>query len=184
MDPEKHRKKADSLFGQIAMKLGLVTQKQIDDALDLQRYAKTPKPLGVILMELKIIGEPELEKIIEAQKQMVVAAASRAKAVRQDNLFGKVAIRLKYCTDHQLHEALSIQEQLPKEKFMRLGDLMVMKGFLTVEQVRTILDAQKGMVLFCPHCDTQYNVVMFKPGSSLQCYRCGSPLKIPLQASP
>jgi hypothetical protein len=181
MDEERHRKRADQLFGQIALKLGLVSQKQLDDALELQRYAKDHKPLGIILMELKIIGQAELEKIVEEQKMMVVAASSRAKAVREDNLFGKVGIRLNFFNEQQLHECLGIQEQLPKERFLRLGDIMVTRGYLTVEQVRKILDTQKGMVLLCPHCQTQYNIVMFTPGTSLQCYNCGSPLKIPVR---
>lgn len=180
MDEDKHRQKADSLFGQIALKLGVVTRKQLDDALELQRYAKDRKPLGVILLELKIIGQTELEKIIEAQKELVVQSHSRSKAVKEDNLFGKVAIRLSFCDEHQLHECVAMQEQLPKERFMRLGDIMVLKGYLTVDQVLRILDAQKGLILYCPHCKTQFNVVMLKPGSSLQCYNCGSALKIPV----
>jgi hypothetical protein len=183
MDEDKHRAKADSLFGQIALKLGLITRKQLDDALELQKYAKERKPVGVILMELKIIGQAELEKIIEAQKELVVASHSRAKAVKEDNLFGKVAIRLGFSDETQLQECLKMQETLPKERFMRLGDIMVLKGYLSVEQVRSILDAQKGLILFCPHCKTQFNVVMLQPGATLQCYNCGSPLRIPTVGS-
>ena len=183
MDEDKHRQKADSLFGQIALKLGLVTKKQLDEALELQQYAKERKPLGVILMELKIIGQRELEKVIEAQKELVVQSHTRAKAVKEDNLFGKVAIRLAFCSEQQLHECLDAQEGLPKERFMRLGDIMVLKGHLTVDQVRRILDAQKGLILYCPACQTQFNVVMLKPGTSLQCYNCGSPLRIPTVGS-
>ena len=179
MEEDKHRAKADSLFGQIALKLGIVSKKQLDEALELQKYAKERKPLGVILMELKIIGQAELEKIIEAQKELVVQSHTRAKAVKEDNLFGKVAIRLNFCSEQHLHECLDAQEALPKERFMRLGDIMVLKGYLTVDQVRKILDAQKGLILYCPQCQTQFNVVMLQPGTTLQCYNCGSPLRIP-----
>ncbi len=180
MEEDKHRQKADSLFGQIALKLGLVTRKQLDEALELQQYAKERKPLGVILIELKIIGQRELEMVIEAQKELVVQSHTRAKAVKEDNLFGKVAIRLSFCTEQHLHECLGVQEQLPKERFMRLGDILVLKGYLTVDQVRRILDAQKGLILYCPACQTQFNVVMLQPGTTLQCYNCGSALRIPV----
>jgi len=66
---------------------------------------------------------------------------------------------------------------------MRLGDIMVIKGYLTVEQVKKITDTQKGLIVYCPQCDTQYNVVMFRPGASIQCYKCGSPLRIPARAT-
>ena len=180
---DKHKKKADSLFGQIAMRLGIVTRDQLQEALELQRFAQGHKPLGVILMELKYVSTKDLERIVEAQKALLAEASVRQKAVREDNLFGKVAIRLGFCTEEQLAECLALQEQLPKDRFMRLGDILVIKGYLTVEQVRKVSETQKGLIVYCTQCDTQYNVVMFKPGASLQCYRCGSPLKIPTRST-
>ncbi len=179
MDEDKHRKKADSLFGQIAMKLGIVTRAQLEEALELQRFANEHKPLGLILMEMKYVKQQDLERIVEAQKALANQAESRAKAVREDTLFGKVAIRLASCNEEQLQECLAFQESLPKDRFMRLGDIMVIRGVLTVDQVRKILDTQQGLILYCPQCDTQYNVVMFRPGASIQCYRCGTALRIP-----
>jgi hypothetical protein len=176
---DKHKKRADSLFGQIALKLQIITKQQLGEALELQRFAKVQKPLGVLLMELKYVTQEDLEKIVKAQSELLQAASTRQKAVREDNLFGKVAIRMEFCTEEQLGECLALQEQLPKERFMRLGDIMVIKGYLTVEQVKKISDTQKGLILYCHQCDTQYNVVMFRPGASIQCYRCGSALRIP-----
>ena len=180
---EKHKKRADSLFGQIALKLNIISKQQLGEALELQRYAKVQKPLGVLLMELKYVTQADLEKIVKAQEAILQAASTRQKAVREDNLFGKVAIRMEFCTEEQLAECLALQEQLPKERFMRLGDIMVIKGYLTVEQVKKISDAQRGLILYCHQCDTQYNVVMFRPGASIQCYRCGSPLRIPARTT-
>jgi hypothetical protein len=180
---EKRRKKADSLFGQIATRLGIITRAQLQEALELQRYAKGHKPLGVLLMELKFVSEKDLERIIQAQQNIVAEAASRQKAVKEDNLFGKVAIRLGFCAEEQLVECLALQEQLPKERFMRLGDIMVIKGYLSVEQVKKVSETQKGLIVYCPQCDTQYNVVMFRPGASIQCYKCGSPLRIPARST-
>src|SRR5215467_10142969 len=118
---EKHRKRADSLFGQIALKLGIISKQQLHEALELQRFAKVQKPLGVLLMELKYVTQADLDKILKAQEELLQAASSRQKAVREDNLFGKVAIRLAFCTEEQLAECLALQEQLPRERFMRLG---------------------------------------------------------------
>jgi ribosomal protein S27E len=180
---DKHRKKADALFGQIALRLGILTKQQLQEALELQRFAKGHKPLGVLLMETRMVTEQDLERIVKAQKDLLEAANSRQKAVKEDNLFGKVAIRLGFCAEEQLVECLALQEQLPRERFMRLGDIMVIKGYLSVEQVKKISDTQKGLIVYCPQCDTQYNVVMFRPGASIQCYRCGSPLRIPTRAT-
>jgi hypothetical protein len=181
---EKSRSRADRLFGQIAMKLGVVTQQQLQDALEVQRFAQGHKPLGLILIELKFVTPQGLERILEEQKRILADAGNRQKAVKEDNLFGKVAIRMGFATEEQLAECLALQEQLPKDRFMRLGDILVIKGYLTVEQVKKVTDTQKGLIVYCTHCDTQYNVVMFKPGASLQCYKCGSPLRIPTRSTP
>lgn len=183
-DKQRKRKaRADSLFGQIALRLGIVTKEQIQEALELQRCAKEHRPLGMILMELKLVTEKDLERIISAQKRLVDQATQRAKAVKEDNLFGKVAIRMGMCNEDQLQECIIMQEQLPPDRFMRLGDIMVIKGYLTVEKVKKIIDMQRGLILYCPTCDTQYNVVMFRPGASLQCYRCGAPMRIPTRGT-
>jgi hypothetical protein len=181
---EKSRSRADRLFGQIAMKLGVVTQQQLQDALEVQRFAQGHKPLGLILIELKFVTPKDLERILEEQKRILADAGNRQKAVKEDNLFGKVAIRMGFATEEQLAECLALQEQLPKDRFMRLGDILVIKGYLSVEQVKKVTDTQKGLIVYCAHCDTQYNVVMFKPGASLQCYKCGSPLRIPTRSTP
>jgi hypothetical protein len=181
---EKSRSRADRLFGQIAMKLGVVTQQQLQDALEVQRFAQGHKPLGLILIELKFVTPQGLERILEEQKKILADAGNRQKAVKEDNLFGKVAIRMGFATEEQLAECLALQEQLPKDRFMRLGDILVIKGYLTVEQVKKVTDTQKGLIVYCTHCDTQYNVVMFRPGASLQCYKCGSPLRIPSRSTP
>ena len=183
-DAEKSRSRADRLFGQIAMKLGVVTQAQLQEALEVQRFAQGHKPLGLILIELKFVAPRDLERILEEQKKILAEAGNRQKAVKEDNLFGKVTIRLGFASEEQLAECLALQEQLPKDRFMRLGDILVIKGYLSVEKVKKITDTQKGLIVYCTQCDTQYNVVMFKPGASLQCYKCGAPLRIPTRVTP
>lgn len=178
----KSKRKADSLFGQIAVRLGIVTQKQLEEALEIQRFATGHRPLGLVLIDLKYVTQKDLDRIIKTQEEILQQQNARHRAVREDNFFGKVAIRLGYCTEEQLGECLALQEHLPPQRFMRLGDIMVIKGYVTVDQVRKVVETQKGLIVYCPGCDTQYNVVMFKPGASIQCYRCGTPLRIPARA--
>lgn len=179
MDESSHRKKADQLFGQIALQLKIVTQRQLEQGLEFQRQTDAHKPLGLVMMQLGFVTQTDLDRIVEAQKELLAQRNGRAEATRKDSLFGKVAVRLGFVTQDQVSECLLFQEQLPKDRFMRLGDVMVLKGMLNVEQVRKIVDTQRGLVLYCPTCETQYNVVMFRPGASLQCYRCGCALRIP-----
>ena len=183
VDQAEHRKKADAMFVQIATKLGLISPRSVQEALAVQARTDPPRPLGMILMEMKALSSADLEKILAAQKELAARANEQAKEARSDHLFGKVAIRMKFCTEDQLIECLEIQEGQPKGRKNRLGDIMVSRGVLTAIQVRKILDTQRGLILYCPSCDTEYNTVMFKPGASLQCYRCGSPMRIPVRST-
>ena len=175
----KRKKKADGLFGQIAIKLNIVTRAQLDEALELQRYAKEDKPLGVIIMDLGYVKKEDLERIIQAQKAMVAEVGNRQKKVREDALFGKVSIRLGFCTEDQLMDCVEYQEQLPPERFMRLGDILVIKGFLSIQQIKRVLDAQKGLIVYCPTCNTRFNTVMLMPGTSIPCHGCDGRIRVP-----
>ncbi len=182
MDPAAHRQKADELFARLALQLGILDQKKIHSAMQLQSRQKPPKPLGQILMEMGAVTPADMDRILVAQRAMVQREAELSRNTRSDHLFGKVAIRLKYCTEDQLVGCLDEQDEQPKDQRMRLGDIMVKRGVLTAAQVRKILDTQRGLILYCPSCDTEYNTVMFKAGASLQCYKCGSPMRIPVRA--
>ncbi len=183
-DAEAAKKKTDSFFGQIALKLHIINQRQLEEALELQHFAKERKPLGLVLIQLKYVTQQDLERILEAQKALVTKAAAEKKAERDDNLFGKVAISMGYCDERQVGEALDYQDALPRDRSMTLGEILVRKGHLSLKQVNEIRDAQMGFVMHCPQCRTPYNSVLFRPNVSLQCYRCGSPLRLPSKDVP
>ncbi len=178
---EERPSKTDILFGQLALKTGVLEKRQLQEGLALQEIHGETRPLGQILLDLGHINSEGVDQIVEAQKALLAKKRSRAKAEKEDNLFGKVAMRLGFCTGAQVSDALETQENLPAHRFMRLGDIMVIKGSLTTDQIRKILDMQKGLIVYCGSCDTQYNVLLFKPGASLQCYRCGASLRVPLR---
>ena len=171
--------KADLLFGQLGLKTGVLEKRHLQEGLAKQEIPGETRPLGKILIDLGHITSEGVDQIIAAQTELLAKKRSRSKAEKEDNLFGKVAIRLKFCTGEQVSEALDTQENLPANRFMRLGDIMVIKGYLTPEKIQKILDTQKGLIMYCESCDTQYNVLLFKPGASLQCYRCGAGLHVP-----
>ena len=99
------------------------------------------------------------------------------------NLLGQIAFDAGFVTAAQLEECVDLQTKSKASAAAPLGLLLLERGYLTVEQVKKITDTQKGLIVYCPQCDTQYNVVMFRPGASIQCYKCGSPLRIPARAT-
>lgn len=61
-------------------------------------------------------------------------------------LFGKIAVALKFCTQEQVDECVSLQlrMQSPHRPAPKLGELMVEKGHLTREQSAKVLETQRA----------------------------------------
>ena len=175
----RNRRKSDKLFGQIAVALGIVKPEQVEDAVKFQAAQVKADPVGVILMDRGLISRDDLKRILEAQQKIADQALDRVKSIREGNLFGKVAVTLRFCTVEQVDDILRVQKQLASQGTMEIGTLLVRRGILSPEQVRRVLEIQQGLGVCCPTCRTLYNTVMFVPGVTIPCYRCGATLTVP-----
>lgn len=156
-----------------------MTPEQVDDAVKYQAAQAKPDPVGVILMDRGLITREDLGRILEAQQKIADKARDRVKSLREGNLFGKVAVTLRFCTIEQIDDILRVQKQLAEQDAMEIGTLLVRRGILSPEQVRRVLEIQQGLGVCCPTCRTLYNTVMFVPGVTISCYRCGATLTVP-----
>lgn len=173
------KERTERLFGKIAIREGIVTETQLREALEIQRFMDDPVPIGAVLVKTGAIKEEDILKVVNFQRNIVTGNMSMVKSLREDNLFGKVAVSLGYVSEDEIEECVNLQMSTFKSSFMRLGDIMTRRGYLTPHQVAHILQHQRGMEIFCPTCDTRYNVIMFIPGSTLICYRCETGIKVP-----
>ncbi len=171
--------KADILFGKIAVSSGYVTEGQVDECVKLQESQKEHRPLGMILLEKKYVTEAQLQVIIDIQRKNLQERAIHSREKRADGLFGRLVVQLGFATSTQVNEAVRVQAKVEEDIFLRLGEVLVKKGFCTVDQVQTVLEYQKLRIVACNHCQTQYNVIMFRPGASINCYKCGNALAVP-----
>ena len=171
--------KADILFGKIAVKAGMCSDEQIDECIRMQEEMQQRKPLGMIMLEKAYISEDQLQKIIEIQKTNLQEKAINSRTKRDDGMFGRIVLKLGFASEEQVHDAVRIQAKIEEDIFLRLGEIMVKKGYLSNEQVQAVLDYQKTKIVVCPDCQTQFNVIMFTEGSDLSCYKCGAALHVP-----
>lgn len=171
--------RADILFGKIAVAEGMVTQEQVDECVKLQESLAERKPLGVILMEKEYLTQDHLQRIIELQRRNLERRAIHSRWKRTDSLFGKLAIRFGLATEEQVNECVRIQAKIEPDIFLRLGEILVKKGYMTNDMVQRILEFQKKRIFTCPKCSTEYNVVMYNPGTLIRCYRCNETLLVP-----
>ena len=179
-EQQNPRTKADTLFGKIALEQGFLTEAQLRECLELQAYMDPPiPPLGVLLMRMGYIDDGKLRQIIEVQRNRLRDFEQSLRARREDNLFGKVVIRMGLAREDQVRACLEFQDGLPPGQIKRLGDILVQKGVLTAEDIQKVLDFQAGLILYCPGCDREYNMVLFNAGAKIACYQCGARIRVP-----
>lgn len=166
------QKKPENLFGTIALKLGLITEKQLQDGLEIQKFIKDPRPLGHVLQRMGILTAGAVDSVITYQSRELLTHDNPILDRKEDKLFGSVLIQLKFARKEQVTEALAIQKSLPKDQFKRIGEIMVERGLIRIQHVYEALRRQDVMTVFCPQCQTRYNAMMFNKGAELACYKC------------
>ncbi|MCK4909397.1 MAG: hypothetical protein KAS70_05820 [Planctomycetes bacterium] len=170
---------SDLIFGEIAIKTGLVTAEQIDECIKIQQSLTAWKPIGLVLLEKKYLSEEQLQTIIDIQRRNLEARAIQVRHIKEDNIFGRLAVKLGLLTEQEVEECLGVQLMMQDDYFLRLGEIMVNKGYLSQDDVDTVLDYQSAQIIHCPKCQTKYNVILFNPGSSFICYECDKELIVP-----
>ncbi len=172
--------KEDMLFGKIALREGMITQKQLDESLKVQEEAGGLKLIGMILLEMGFISKEQLRHVLEIQKQNQNRPATDPDEQKSDIAFGFLAVKKKYTTLNRVYECVREQARAAKlGLFFRLGEIFVNKGYLTVEQVQNILRDQNKTILECEGCATRYNVIGYEEGKTIKCTKCGRRLVPP-----
>lgn len=117
---------ADKLFGEIAVKMGFVTNPQVDEALHIQEHGE--RLMGRIMLQLGLVTEEKLNTILEYQKS--------------DKGQGKpicvCAVLLGFITENQRAKALNFQ----RNSRSVLGDVLIELGYLTKQQRDKIVRQQ------------------------------------------
>ena len=139
--------RSDLLLGQIALEKGFIDRPQLDECILLQeKYenTETPKHLGLILLEKEYLDEEELELTLEIQRSKLNAAVDKSDLKLKDLLIGQIAIAQRLITRGQIDECLREQAKIEDLGiFLRLGEIMVKKGYLSDDKLDQILQYQK-----------------------------------------
>ena len=166
-------KDSEILFGKIALAKRFVTKEQLAECVKLQSGGRKEK-IGALLFEKGHISEENLRKTMDLQNKRLRRKHATLKVPRKEVLFGRLAVKLGLATKEQVHEAIreqAIMHEMGKKH--RLGQIMIMKGYLTMLQVEMLLQCQNKKILQCPRCSTQFNVEGFLPGMKIECRKCG-----------
>ncbi|RME85425.1 MAG: hypothetical protein D6785_04405, partial [Planctomycetota bacterium] len=186
----------DNLLVQLALQEGFITRNQLQQCQQLKAVHFPQKSLIQILLDQRFLNEDDLRLLQRRSQQVSQLSSSKDSRTtlsgtlvigtnlelqqKKDKSFGNFCIRLGFASQEQVLQCIQEQHQLQqKGLYVRLGELMLEKGILTVEQVERILEYQKKRILTCSGCKAQYNVSNYKAGTKVKCKKCGTILVVP-----
>ena len=121
--------------GELLVKLGFLDERQLEQALTVQREQTTYKPLGEICKELGFISGQVLRDILFRYRKQL--------------LLGELLHKMGVVSEDELNEAL--QEQ--KKSGEKLGQILVKKGILTSSALIDTVCIQLGITKIHPKKD-------------------------------
>lgn len=176
------------LFGRIALNWGCVTSEQIEECVDEQERIRAEHsgekdvhvpPLGEMLVKKGHINWDKREEILTFQEAMLSNKLKDGESSLSEMLMGQVALDKGLIKRGQLENALSIQARdIEKGKHQRLGKIMMDLGYLTPENVLTLLGLQNRTLVICTACGTKFNAEGYSQDKHFICKNCGSSLEV------
>ncbi len=169
----------DSLFGRIALDMGLVTEAQLREALVEQARSSTARLVGAILVEKGFLTEDGLKQILFAQRDRL-GPFKRGRATREeDATFGGIAVKEGFISNQDLSDALVEQFRLTKKSlYLKVGEILVQQGKLGEDQVKAVLRIQQNRFVKCPGCGSRFRILEGKEGLVVPCGKCGAPIPL------
>lgn len=111
-------------FGHYLLNQGLITNSQLQDALQYQETVHVK--FGVIAVDKGLMTSTQVDEVHEKQKQI-------------DKRFGEIAVELGYLTEEQVEELISHQ----KQGYLYLAQALVDRGYLTMDKFSSALNEYK-----------------------------------------
>lgn len=138
VDPERGQD-AEFLFGELAVRLFMITRRDLDQVLKAQAEAREAggnPSLGEVCEGLELLSAEQVQAVLRAQK------IYDPKSV--ETLYGRLAVKNRFVSQENLEAALVIQERTGRR--LRVGEVLVKKSMITWEQHESILRAQERIL--------------------------------------
>ncbi|GEM_PF-3327747 len=160
-------------LGQLALVRKGVGHDQLREALETQSRSVPRRPLGQILVESGYLTASDLEDLLRAQSKLRQSREER---------FGEVAVQMGFLTPERLEPALEEWRRLVASGApVQLGQFLLRRGLLTLDQLLEVLQRQKRVIMRCPRCARKFTVPTGKKGPT--CLGCQTPLSMLLEVT-
>ena len=173
------------LLGRIAVERGFINRDQLQECILDQgkdtAAGRPPRSLGILLVEKGFLTDTKLISLLEEQKARFQQPNAAVPVRQEDVLFGKLIAQGGLASPQQINECLRMQAESEErgEPALRLGELLIQKGYVTKESITRLLAMQQKTILACARCNTRYNVANYQEGKEYRCKRCNGPIAPP-----
>lgn len=131
----------DDLFCRIAIQHGLLTPEQMASALEVQRSLSKPQRIGKILIAKGFLTPIQVDRILH--QQGLERGRPPTPEPKLGGLFGQIVVQQKLATEGEVEECVVWQRDLAASgEYVRLGELLVRKSYLSGFDVAKVLDLQ------------------------------------------
>jgi type IV pilus assembly protein PilB len=119
-------------IGELLVKEGFLTEKQLQEAVTKQMKKTVYMPLGEVCAQLKFISKSQLQFVLQKYKKRL-------------NL-GTILVQMGLLTSEEIEQAIEIQ----KIEGKRLGTILIEQGFITESNLVNTLSIQLGIPKMIP----------------------------------
>lgn len=159
-------------IGQLAVEKNYLSTEQLSQALRVQSTTTPRQKLGTILVQQGYLDRIRLEDLVKTQIRLRGG----------EDLFGRIALQLGYISRAQLEQCeAELQVLRAKGQNIQLGQMLVKKRLLTVDQLLHVLHKQNKVLMRCPKCGKQFTVPAGKKIPN--CTACQVPLRMLFEAT-
>lgn len=156
----------DALFCRIAVDRGLLAEEQVAQALEIQRGLTRPQRIGKILVAAGYLTPHQVDAVLRLQgearkrppafdtprdgrpaptRRPEAAPAAPGVPPREDDgrLFGQLVVAKRFASEGEVAECVELQRELAaRGEYVKLGELLVRKGYIARRDIGRVLDAQ------------------------------------------
>jgi ribosomal protein L37AE/L43A len=155
----------------LAVEKRFLTEKQLKQCLNMLEFAALGKTLQQVFLEKGFLTKNQIKRLTKEFEEDTLMEEREGDPGRK--LFGELAIQQCMITEDQLFQALDVQDQyLERGLRVQIGQILYKKAYMTVAQVKRIVESQLKKVLYCTMCKMTKLIHSYDIGHIYQCEKC------------
>jgi tetratricopeptide (TPR) repeat protein/tRNA A-37 threonylcarbamoyl transferase component Bud32 len=165
---------AELQLARLAVERGLLTAEQLEAAL-AELKTSPGLSLPAVLVRRGPLKAQDVDALQDELKRRAAPGAEISDPKLEDALLGRLLIRQGLLKEAQLYDCLREAADAGAGAPMRLGEILVRKGYLGGEAAAKPAPRKSGLV--CRACGAHFTASAVEAGKTLACKQCGAPLE-------